>query len=119
EGGRDPVTAETFVGCWDTERALAQLPKGLRPPLVSVATADPSPTKFWAIEWIVYQPATGFRFLMDLERRKMSAPEFLDWNEREQTFSGVMETWQERSKRMGVPIGWWVIEQNAAQRFIM
>lgn len=119
EGGRDPLTGEVFAGCWDTERALATLPKGLRPPLVSVAVADPSPTKFWAVEWIVYQPATGFRFLMDLLRVKMSAPEFLDWNEREQSFSGVMETWQERSKRLGVPIGWWVVEQNAAQRFIL
>jgi hypothetical protein len=118
-GGRDPESGEIFPGCWDLERRLCELPMNLRSPLISVAVADPSPTKFWAIEWVVYQPATGFRFLMDLERRSMSAPAFLDWNERDQRFTGVMEEWQRRSIGLGVPITWWVIEQNAAQRFIL
>lgn len=118
DGGRDPATGEVFAGCWDKERRLCQLPEGLRPPLVSVATCDPSPSRYWAVEWIVYQPATGFRFLMDLERRAMDAPDFLDWSQATNSHSGLMESWQKRSAGMGLPIQWWVIEQNAAQRWL-
>lgn len=119
DGGRDPASGEEFPGCWDRDRRVGELPAGLRPPLVSVATADPSPTKFWAIEWFVWQPSTGLVFLMDLERRAMDAPDFLDWNEQSRSWSGVMQEWQQRARGMGVPIQWWVVEQNAAQRFIL
>lgn len=118
EGGRDPVSGEVFPGCWDKDRRLCELPSGLRPPLLSIATCDPSPSRYWAIEWFVYQPSTGMRFLMDLERRAMDAPDFLDWSQATQSHSGIMESWQRRSKGMGLPIQWWVIEQNAAQRWL-
>lgn len=118
DGGRDPSSGEVFAGCWDPDRRLCELPEGLRPPLVSIASADPSPTRFWAIGWWVVQPETGFRFLMDLERRSMDAPDFLDWSQATQSHSGLMESWQRRSVGLGLPIEWWVIEQNAAQRWL-
>lgn len=118
DGGRDTVTGEVFAGCWDKDRRLCELPDGLRPPLISIATCDPSPSRYWAIEWFVYQPSTGFRWLMDLERRVLDAPDFLDWSQTTQSHSGIMESWQKRSRGMGVPIQWWVIEQNAAQRWL-
>ncbi len=118
DGGRDASTGEIFPGCWDLDRRLCELPEGLTPPLVSIASCDPSPSRYWAIGWWIYQPSTGMRFLMDLERRQMDAPDFLDWSQKTQTHSGLMQSWQRRSIGMGVPIQWWVIEQNAAQRWL-
>lgn len=109
---------EMFPGCWD-DRDLAQLPPNLAPPFVSYATADPSPTKYWSIQWWIYQPATKQRFLMDLIRQSMDAPDFLDWNQNQGVFFGVMEEWQIRSKDLGYPITHWIVENNAAQRFIL
>jgi hypothetical protein len=118
DGGRDPETGEEFVGCWDGDRGLAQVPK-LVAPVYSIATADPSPTKFWAVQWWLYHPPTEQRFLVDLIRRSMDAPEFLDWNYQTNTFTGIMEEWQQRSVDLGVPIGTWIVEANAAQRFML
>lgn len=109
----------TYPGCWDNQRGLCELPKGLSLPLVSIATADPSPTKFWSIQWWIYHPASEQRFLMDLIRQSMEAPDFLDWDYNENEFVGIMESWQQRSVVMGLPISHWVVEKNAAQRFIL
>lgn len=110
---------EVLPGCWDNDRDICELPKGLSGRLVSVATADPSPTKFWSIQWWVYHPDTKQRFLMDLVRQAMDAPDFLDWNHQVGVFSGVMHEWQQRSVELGLPISTWVVEANAAQRFLL
>lgn len=119
DGGVDHATGEMFQGCWDNDRDAAEIPANLARPLVSYATADPSPTKFWSIQWWVYQPHTNQRFLLDLIRQSMDSPDFLDWNENQGVFFGVMEEWQERSKHLGAPISHWIVENNAAQRFIL
>jgi hypothetical protein len=49
----------------------------------------------------------------------MDAPDFLDWNANAGRFFGVMEEWQERSVEIGYPISHWVVEINAAQRFLL
>ena len=54
-------------------------------------TVDPSPTKYWGIEWWVYQPSSEMRYLMDLVRQKMEAPDFLAYNNG--TYSGLVEEW--------------------------
>lgn len=118
-GGVDPETSEHFPGCEDQDRDLCELPPGLKQPLYSVATADPSPTNFWAIEWWIYSPASNQRFLMDLERRRMDAPDFLDWNHYNNSFYGLMHEWQLRSIQLGWPITSWIVEVNAAQRFLL
>jgi len=70
----------------DVDRDRLELPRNpdgtysLSGDLISVMTVDPSPTKYWAILWWVYQPSTEFRWLMDLERSPMQADEFLDFN---------------------------------------
>lgn len=110
---------ELFPGCWDADRGISELPAGLAPPLISYATADPSPTKFWSIQWWVYQPATNQRFLLDLIRQSMDAPDFLDWNANGGFFFGIMEEWQQRAKDKNLPISHWIVEANAAQRFIL
>jgi hypothetical protein len=118
-GGRG-VDGVDHPGCWDKDRGACELPRGLdRTGLVSVATADPSPTKFWSIQWWIYDPKTEQRFLMDLIRQAMDAPDFLDFDYNAGAFTGVMQEWQERSADFGVPITHWVVEANAAQRFIL
>lgn len=118
DGGRD-VMGNDHPGCWDASRGLCELPHGLTQPLQSIVTADPSPTKFWSIQWWIYHPETEQRFLMDLIRTAMDAPDFLDWDYNEGAFSGVMEEWQVRSVDLGLPISHWVVEANAAQRFML
>lgn len=121
-GGYDPQTGEVFPGCVDKERDTCELPDGLAGELLSVATADPSPTKYWSIQWWVVRCQDGEpyeRYLMDIERRTMDAPSFLDWNNPTQSFSGLMEEWQHRSHLLRLPIAYWIVEANAAQRFML
>ncbi len=106
-------------GCWDSWRGAAQPPVGLTGDLVSVCTADPSPTKFWSIQWWLIHPDTNQFFLMDQIRQAMDAPDFLDFDQQQGSFVGVMEEWQQRSKDVGAPITTWVVEANAAARFIL
>ena len=49
----------------------------------------------------------------------MDAPDFLDWNQNEARFSGLMEEWQHTSRDLGIPITHWIVEVNAAQRFLL
>ena len=107
-------------GCVDKDRDIWQIPRGLtaRDCLV-VATADPSPTQFWSIQlWIVH-PESEQRFLIDHIRQKMTAADFLDYKMSEGRYTGVMEDWQRLSESLGFPIQYWVVEANAAQRFML
>jgi hypothetical protein len=112
-------------GCVDTDRDRLELPTqangapALTGDLVSVMTVDPSPTKYWAILWWIYQPSTEFRWLMDLERRPMQADEFLDFNYARGKHTGLLEEWVETSRDLGYPITHVVVEDNAAQRFLL
>jgi hypothetical protein len=118
DGGRDRDGVE-HPGCLDQHRGLCEAPKGLSQPVFSVATVDPSPTEYWAVEWWLYHPASEQRFLMDLHRARMEAPDWLDWNEHDKVYYGLAHDWQKRSRALGYPITHWVFEQNAAQRFVL
>jgi hypothetical protein len=121
-GGVDPKTGEVFAGCMDRDRGECEVPHGLFGQLVSYATADPSPTRFWSVQWWVCRVVDGMpqeRYLLDHIRQQMDAPSFLDWRESERRFTGVMEDWQQRSVDLGMPIGTWIVEANAAQRFML
>jgi hypothetical protein len=108
------------IGCIDKDRDRWEIPPGLNPAdCMVVATADPSPTNFWSIQCWLYHPESQQRFLLDLIRKKMEAPEFLEYNYNIGEFTGVMEEWQRLSTSLGFPIQTWVIEQNAAQRFML
>jgi len=110
----------TSIGCIDKDRDRWEIPPGLNPAdCMVVATADPSPTNFWSIQCWLYHPESQQRFLLDLIRKKMEAPEFLEYNYNIGEFTGVMEEWQRLSTSLGFPIQTWVIEQNAAQRFML
>jgi len=108
------------IGCIDKDRDRWEIPRGLNSAdCMVVATADPSPTNYWSIQCWLYHPESQQRFLLDLIRKKMEAPEFLEYNYNLGEFTGVMEEWQRLSTSLGFPIQTWVIEQNAAQRFML
>lgn len=110
------------VGCWDRQRDRLELPHGVDPShAISVATVDPSPSQFWAIEWWLVDPTgpSPVRYLMDLERRGMGANKFLDYIVAEQRYIGLAEEWQQLSYRLGCPITHWIFEINAAQKFVL
>ena len=117
-GGMGP-DGVVYPGCIDQERRPGYIPHDLKPPIISIATVDPSPTMFWAIQWWLYQPETNLRYLVDVERCKLTAEELLGYDTSTRTYSGIMEEWQNRSWDMGYPISHWVVEVNAAQRFLL
>jgi hypothetical protein len=121
DGGTDPTTGEVFPGCYDVDRNLRQLP-GIpeRAALRSVATTDPAQgAGLWALQWWLYDGSTEQRFLVDLARAKLTAPDFLDWNHARGVWTGLMEEWWQRSEAAGHPIRHWIVEANAAQRFLL
>lgn len=116
------VDGVQYPGCRDKDRGICQLPKGLAGRLLSIATADPSPTKFWGVHWWIVRiddDGPQERYLMDLLKETLDAPDFLDWNQTSNSWTGVMEEWQLRSQEMGLPITTWIVEANAAQRFLL
>jgi hypothetical protein len=116
-GGRDEHGIE-YPGCWDNERGLCELPRGLKGDLFSFCTVDPSPSQFWAIQWWIYHPESEQRFLMDLVRQKMPGRGLIDYDIDLRELTGFMPEWQERSIVLGWPIKFWIIEANAAQRWL-
>lgn len=122
DGGTDPKTGMVYPGCQDRDRDIWELPHGLFGDLVCYATADPSPTKYWSVQFWITRCVDGEsqeRYLIDHVRQAMDAPSFLDWNNPEQRFTGLMEEWQERSVEFGHPIKAWIVEKNGAQRFLL
>lgn len=117
DGGRGEGGVE-FPGCWDEGRGVGEVPRNVGG-VVSVVTADPSPTRSWAVQWWLYQPGSQLQWLMDLFRGPMDAPDFLDWNNQDGVFSGLLEEWWGTSVERGVPFSHVIVESNAAQRFLL
>lgn len=117
-GGRDRDGVEC-PGCWDADRALLEVPPGLAAPVVSVVCADPSPARFWAVQWWLWQPATKLQHLMNIANQTMKAPDFLDWNQATGKFTGLLEDWWQLSRERGHRIRYVIVESNAAQRFLL
>jgi hypothetical protein len=117
-GGMGP-DGVLYPGCIDDDRQPGHAPPDLKPPVLSIGTIDPSPTEYWAVEWWLHQPETGLRWLVDMERRRMTAEEVLGYDTITGTHFGIMEDWQNRSIAQHYPITHWVVETNAAQRFLL
>jgi len=119
KGGED--ADGSYPGCWDWRRDLCQLPEGLNRGL-SVCSVDVSPTQYWAVQWwYIVDTGVGnvrYRYLLDLEGVKMQSGQFLDYDTRTRTHTGLAEEWMARSHKLGCPIRYWVAEINAAQRFL-
>lgn len=117
DGGVDP-TGYVAPGCYDTERKWGEHPKDVGK-LINYVTIDPSPANYWAIEWWAHQPDSKFSYLIWGVRQRMEARDLLDWNNAEQKFVGLMQRMQSASVVAAQPIRCWIIETNAAQRFLM
>lgn len=104
-------------GCYDHDRAFGAHPEGVGG-LVDYVAVDPSVSGWWAIEWWAYHPATKLNYLIWGLRKKMTAGELLDWDEPANAFTGEMERIQQASAISGHPIRCWVIEANAAHRYL-
>ena len=108
-----------YIGCWDKDRDLWEVPKYLAGEVMVIASADPSPSNFWALQCWAYCPESEYRYLLESYRKKMDAPSFLDWNHDTQRFTGIAEEWWQISNDIGHPITHWIVEANAAQKFIL
>jgi len=108
-----------YPGCIDQDRRPGYIPPNLEPPIISICSVDPSPTMFWAVQWWLYQPKTKLRYLIDMERVKLTAEELLGYDVSSREYYGLMEQWQNRSWELGYPISHWIVEINAAQRFLL
>jgi hypothetical protein len=140
EGGMHD--GEEFLGCWDNDRDPGTIPSHIKGTPLSIMTVDPSPSKFWAIQWWLYvephnQDAVydvfvdengkshrvrvypGNRYLIDQLFTPMGANDLLDWNVDSDTWTGVLVEWHERSLKLGHPVRHLIIESNAAQKFMM
>jgi hypothetical protein len=119
EGGTDHEAAVSYQGCLDT-RTFGQIPEICRDGSVwSVIVADPSPTKWWAVQWWAYHPQTNQRFLVRAHRGKMTSTQFLTMNLDDGTWHGILEDWRLESLDVGIPLDQVIVEQNAAQRFML
>jgi len=118
DGGKN-ASGELIPGCWDDDRMAGVVPKGLAGEWFSVVTADPSPSKFWSVQWWLYSPESKMQYLVDMHREPMEAPDFLDWHHTSQEFSGLLEDWWWWSYEQKRPITHVIVEQNAAQRFLL
>jgi hypothetical protein len=117
-GGNGP-DGVLYPGCIDSERFPGNITRDLAHPWVSIVAIDPSPTMFWAFVWIIYQPEQNLYHVVDIERTKMTAEDVLGYDTTSRIYAGKMEEWQNRSYDMGYPISHWVVEINAAQRFLL
>lgn len=118
-GGTDPDGYEAD-GCLDTDRGFYEWPQGHN--LIDVMRVDPSVSKWWAFEWWAVETVAPFReWLIWGQRRKMLAGTdsgFLDFNPKTGLHVGEMERLQNLSGELGHPIRVWVVEQNAAHKYV-
>jgi hypothetical protein len=121
DGGMDNRTGELFVGAWDENRSALEIPRDedgeIDKALVSYMVVDPSPSRYWGIIWIAYDPKTLKRYVLDVYRDKMQAGEFLDIINGQPV--GLAHEWVIRSHGLGLPIRSMVVEANSAERFLL
>lgn len=116
-----------YPGCYNYGRRMLQIPPHLsveedgylpRTDVFSVATVDPSAVNWWSVQWWLWQTREDNDYLIDILRARLSADSFLTYLPKQREYQGIMHQWQERSIQMGWPIGIWIIEEAAAQRYL-
>jgi hypothetical protein len=115
EGGTDS-SGFTAIGCYDTDRGFYEWPQSET--LVNFVTVDPSVSNYWVAEWKAYDFFYDVEYLIYAERTRMQAGDFLDWDPDAKEHVGLMEDWTQRSAEFGQPIRAWIVEQNAAHKYL-
>lgn len=126
DGGWDVELKQDFPGCWDKDREPGTIPSFHSDPRVamSIITADPSPTKYWAVQWWYYvefnedDRLMGRRYLLDQVFTPMGANSFLDFDVTTGTYEGLLVEWADRAERHNLPVQHLILEANAAQKFM-
>lgn len=118
KGGVDN-DGEPAPGCLDENRDLREIPEHIVDTCWCFVTVDPSPSNFWACLWWAYDPATGYRYLIDIANKRMSPQDFLSMDLDTREFSGLIPTWTAAANEMGAPISHVVVEANAAQKWLI
>lgn len=107
-----------YPGCKDPNRTIAQWPEGMGRCDASVITVDPSPEEFWSVQWWGFNQDSDTRVLLDHANRRMRAPQFLD-RLQDGSYVGLLKDWCERAWHLSMRINYLIVEQNAAQRFMV
>jgi len=116
-----------YPGCYNYGRTLLEIPEHLsvekngylpRQDCFSIATVDPSAVNYWSVQWWIWHDRDDHDYLIDIVRARLTADSFLSVSTRTNEYHGIMDQWQQRSKDMGWPISMWIIEENAAQRYL-
>ncbi|MCA1841884.1 MAG: hypothetical protein LC792_01585, partial [Actinobacteria bacterium] len=120
-GGTDPKTKVHYPGCWDPDRGLWEPPPpaALVPPVHIALSIDPSPSNWWAAQLWAHVPATEKRYLVAVDRMKLDANEFLDWDRDRACFTGFLEDWWCRAVDAGLRFRHVVVEVNVAQKWLL
>jgi hypothetical protein len=116
DGGRDHL-GEEVPGCFDRDRGFWEWPRGVGH-LIDYVTVDPAAGNWWALEWWAVQPESRFNYLIEGRRAKIQAGKFLDWDNAKQEFTGWMHEVQVASIVAGHPIRVWIVEANAAHKYL-
>ena len=117
EGGTDPITGFQAPGCYDRDRGFHEWPTDVGK-LVNYVSIDPSVSGYWVGTWWAVQPESRHSYLIEGRRAKMQAKGLLDWDNAKQEFTGWMHEMQVHSYELGQPIRVWVIEANAAHKYL-
>lgn len=116
DGGE--ADGRSYPGCKNPDRMMWQIPP-MTGATTSYVTVDPSPTKNWSIQFWLYHHLTERRFLIAHYRGPLQGPEFIDFDQLTLTHQGILEDWWQRAYTLGHPITNVILEQNAAQRFML
>lgn len=107
-------------GCLDMQRGFYEWPD--KPGLVNYVCVDPSVANYWAVEWWAMEPEPPHTtwLIWGARKRLLAGTDegFLDYNPRTQQQVGLMEEIQTLSGDLGHPIQVWVVEQNAAHKYL-
>lgn len=120
DGGTDDK-GTVYPGCYDDDRGLWELPPApaMTGPKHLALVVDPSPSNWWACQLWLYVAETEKRYLIAIERKKMDAPEFLDWDRDRARFVGFLEDWWCRVDELGLALRHVVVEVNIAQKWLL
>lgn len=106
---------------------VGSITTGADVPVYDIGVADPVFQEFTAegvivhnCQWWIFAPNAGNQvFLMDSFKSAMGGNELLDYDPNARTWYGLMQDWQRRSVELGHPIQHWIVEVNAAQKFLL
>lgn len=116
--GGQSTSGAIFPGCYDTNRVMGQFDPDDAEGW-SVVTVDPSPTKWWGIQWWLARPELHRYVMVTKHRTPLGSPDFLSLNLDTGEWSGLLHQMYQDSVAAGAPITHVIVEFNAAQKWLI